>query len=61
VATEAPHVDLVWNHRAMGEEGTERAELRLMNTMPNISSHKKNEMLSSAMGGAVYTPNAVDP
>lgn len=50
VAHEAPHADLVWDHRAMGDLGAERAELRLMNAMPTISSHKKNEMLSSAMG-----------
>ena len=50
VATASPHAELMWNCREMGELGTQRAELRLMNTMPSISSHKKNEMLSSAMG-----------
>jgi hypothetical protein len=50
VAVAASYANLVWNARAAGDRGAERAELRLMNSMPNISSHKKNEMLSSAMG-----------
>ena len=50
VGVDENYANLVWDHRTMGDFGNEKAELRLMNAMPVISSHKKNEMLSSAMG-----------
>jgi len=49
VATDAKHEELVWDHETMGEEGSVRAELRLMQSLPSLGKGKKNEMLSSAM------------
>ena len=49
VATDAEHEELVWDHETMGEEGSVRAELRLMQSLPSLGKGKKNEMLSSAM------------
>ena len=49
VATDAKHEELVWDHETMGEEGSVRAELRLMQSLPSLHKGKKSEMLSSAM------------
>ena len=49
VAIDAKHEELVWDHETMGEEGSVRAELRLMQSLQSLGKGKKNEMLSSAM------------
>ena len=47
VATSEEHLAIVWDHVKLGNEGTHRAELRLMQAMAPLGKGTKNEMLAS--------------
>ena len=49
MATSEEHLAIVWDHVKLGNEGTHRAELRLMQAMAPLGKGTKNEMLASAM------------
>ena len=49
VATSEEHLAIAWDHEKLGNEGTHRAELRLMQAMAPLGKGTKNEMLASAM------------